>query len=53
VVDEPGVRAAVVADVHVVVAAGSSASSTQHVSVRQGRSDRTRPEDTNDREEQQ
>lgn len=51
VVDECGVRAAIAADVNVVVSTGSATSSTQHVSVRQGRSARTSPEDSTHSEE--
>ena len=51
VVDEAGVRAVIATDVNVVVSNGSTVSSTQHVSVRQGRSARTRPEDSTDSEE--
>ena len=52
VVDEAGVRAVLDADLNVVVSTGSSASSTQHVAVRQGRSTWTGPEDSTDSEEQ-
>ena len=51
-VDEPGLRASIAADVDLVVSTGGSASSTQHVSVRQGRSARTSPEDSTHFEEQ-
>jgi hypothetical protein len=45
-VDEPGLHVSLAADVNLVVSAPGSASSTQHVSVRQGRSARTSAEDS-------
>ena len=52
VVDEPGLHLSLAADVHLVVSNGGPASSAQHVSVRQGRSARTAPDDSTDAEEQ-
>jgi hypothetical protein len=52
VVDEPGLRASLAADVNLVVSTGSTASGAQSVHVRQDGSTRARPEDSTDDEEQ-
>jgi hypothetical protein len=52
VVDEPGLRAEIAADVNLVVSSGGAASGAQSVHVRQGRSARARPEDSTENEEQ-
>ena len=52
VVERPGLRASIAADLDIVVSTGGSASSTQSTTVRQGRSARTRPEPSTDPEEQ-
>jgi hypothetical protein len=52
-IDEPALRASIAADVDLVVSTGGTASATSHVTARQGRSARTRPDDSTDPEEQQ